>query len=151
MARNPANTRHSPNVVVVLGRRRRRWANITAPLGRHLEFTGNDSPTWKTLSHNPYSIAIIRHKCQSLNKCCGIVQPASQTIAQHENNIDAKSQQQRNSVSSQKTRDVDPTNVVYMLDHTLQRWPIIKTKLDQRLIFLSNLKTGESSSKRHVH
>ena len=36
----PANTRHWPNVILMLGRRRRRWANIKTTLGKWLVFAG---------------------------------------------------------------------------------------------------------------
>ena len=36
----PANTRHSPNVIVMLGQRCRRWTNITATFGLRLVFAG---------------------------------------------------------------------------------------------------------------
>ena len=36
----PANTGHSPNVVSMLGQRRRRWANIETTLGEFSMFAG---------------------------------------------------------------------------------------------------------------
>ena len=38
---NTAHTRHRPNVVVMLGQRRRRRPNITTTLDRYLVFAGN--------------------------------------------------------------------------------------------------------------
>ena len=38
---SPENTRHFPNVVLMLGRRRRRRANIKTTLGKSLVFAGS--------------------------------------------------------------------------------------------------------------
>ena len=40
---NPANTRHSPNVVSMLAHRLRRWPNIGTALGECLVFAGNNT------------------------------------------------------------------------------------------------------------
>ena len=45
---NPANTRRWPSVGIMLGQRRRRWANFNSTLGKRLVFAGKgvtaDSP-----------------------------------------------------------------------------------------------------------
>ena len=54
-----ANTRHSPNVVLMLGQRRRRWPNIETAWGECLMFAG------------------VQALKKTLNKCWVNVGPAS--------------------------------------------------------------------------
>ena len=64
-----ASTWHSPDVGIMLGQRRRRWANIVTTLGERFVFVG------------PYS------KHETFTLCWYNVGPASQTVGKHCNNI----------------------------------------------------------------
>ena len=53
MSPNPANTRHSPNAISMLGQRRGRWANIETALGECLVFAGKLKVKKRNLSFYP--------------------------------------------------------------------------------------------------
>ena len=69
-----ANTRHSPNAVLMLGQRRRRWTNIKTALERYLAFA-RVSTAFKTehISHST-----VRSTQNLIN-----AGPTLQTLAQH--------------------------------------------------------------------
>ena len=67
----PKNKKRLLNVVLILGQRRRRWANINPTFGQCLVFAGNYS----------------NQKQETFTQCCVNIGSTSQTVGQHYPNI----------------------------------------------------------------